>query len=259
MNFPVPINESERLKALKKYNILDTLPEDEFNNLTELASHITGSPIALITLLDETRQWFKSRVGLGVGETSREVSFCQYAIMDTKLFEVYDAWEDDRFRDNILVTGSPNIRFYAGYPLETSEGYNLGTICVIDDKPKALNKGQREMMKRLAETTIALIEARLTNKQLENVIKYKNQFLSNVSHEIRTPMNSIIGFTDLLKQTPVSSEQLNYLQIISSAASNLLVVINDILDLSKNETKPLRLKATKISLTKLIEGAVSLS
>jgi len=255
---PIPFNEQERLRALEKYDILDTLPEREFDHLTRLASHITGSPIALISLLDEHRQWFKSRVGLGAEQTPRNISFCQHAIMSNQLFEVQDATKDSRFRKNPLVTEDPNIRFYAGYPLQTREGFNLGTICVIDNQPKALNEEQREMMRYLAEATIALIEARKTNQELEKVIRYKNEFLSNVSHEIRTPMNAILGFSELLQRTDLSKEQANHLEAISSAAGNLLVVINDILDLSKNEAGGLKLRLAPMSPRQVITQAIRL-
>lgn len=256
---PIPPNEQERLRALEKYDILDTLPEREFDNLTRLASYITGSPIALISLLDEHRQWFKSRIGLGARQTPRNISFCQHAIMSNELFEVPDAMSDRRFRKNPLVTEDPNIRFYAGYPLQTSEGYNLGTLCVIDNQPKALTEEQRQMMRYLAEATISLIEARKTNRDLAKVIRYKNEFLSNVSHEIRTPMNAILGFSELLQRTDLTAEQSNHLDAISTSANNLLVIINDILDLSKNEANGLELHLIPVNLREIVKKAIQIS
>jgi len=255
---PIPLNEQERLRALKKYDILDTLPEREFDNLTKLATYVTGSPIALISLLDEQRQWFKSRVGLEASQTPRNISFCQHAIMANELFEVHDACKDRRFRRNPLVTEDPNIRFYAGYPLQTREGYNLGTLCVLDNQPKALTEEQRQMMRYLAEAAISLIEARQTNQELEKVIRYKNEFLSNVSHEIRTPMNAILGFSELLQRTELTKDQASHLRAISSAANNLLVVINDILDLSKNEANSLELLLEPMSPREVITHAIQL-
>ncbi len=255
---PIPLNEQERLRALRKYDILDTLPEREFDNLTRLASYITGSPIALISLLDEHRQWFKSRIGFRAAETPRNISFCQHAIMSNELFEVADAMSDRRFRKNPLVTADPHIRFYAGYPLQTSEGYNLGTLCVMDNQPRAMTEEQRQMMRYLAEATISLIEARKTNQDLEKVLRYKNEFLSNVSHEIRTPMNAILGFSELLQRTDLTRDQADHLQAISSAANNLLVVINDILDLSKNEAGGLELQLTPISPRQVVKQTIQL-
>ena len=147
---PIPANEKERLKALHGYEILNSLTEFEFDRITELASIICNVPISLVSLVDENRQWFKSAVGLDVKETPRELAFCQYAIMDDVLFEVNDAAADDRFKDNELVTGDPNIRFYAGFPLVDPNGYGLGTLCVIDRIPRTLNKKQKRALELLA-------------------------------------------------------------------------------------------------------------
>ncbi len=175
---PFPPNEAQRLEALKSYQIIDTLAEQEFDNLTKIASHIFDAPIALITLLDEKRQWFKSKVGLEANETPREVSFCQYAIMDKKALVVEDAASDKRFEDNPLVTNDPNIRFYAGYPITTQEGYGLGTLCVIDDKPRTATEQQLELLEGLAETAMSLIECRKTNHKLEIYKRFFDESLN---------------------------------------------------------------------------------
>jgi len=156
-----PPRELSRLAALLRYEILDTPDESAFDDYTQLASHICDTPIALISLVDDHRQWFKSRRGLDVSETPRGISFCTHTIEGDGLFEVHDALEDQRFRHNPLVTGEPHIRFYAGAPLTTPDGYNLGTLCVIDRQPRRLSEGQRDALLRLSRQIMRLFEERL--------------------------------------------------------------------------------------------------
>lgn len=157
---PVPGNEEERLQALDRYAIVDTSPEPAFDRITRLASHIFGAPIALISLIDRARQWFKSRHGLDVAETSRGVAFCAHAILTDGVMVVPDAGSDSRFANNPLVTGGPRIRFYAGAPLHTSDGYNLGTLCVIDRAPRAMTEREQQLLADLAALVMDEIELR---------------------------------------------------------------------------------------------------
>lgn len=163
----IPADENQRIAALERYKILDTLPETEYDDMTLLASQICQTPISLISLVDSERQWFKSHRGLDVDESPRAVSFCAYAIHDTKVFEVPDATLDERFCDNELVTGKYNIRFYAGAPLVTPDGLKLGTLCIIDNKPRKLSDSQRDALSALARQVVTLLELRRSIMELE--------------------------------------------------------------------------------------------
>jgi PAS domain S-box-containing protein len=169
--FPIPENEAQRLDALESYQILNSLEEKDFDRITEMASLICDVPISLISLLDENRQWFKSIVGLSVTQTSRDLSFCQYAIMNDVIMEIEDATKDERFKENALVTSDPNIRFYAGCPLIDPNGFALGTLCVIDRVPKVLNANQKRALELLAQEVMALIVERRQKQELKNFEK----------------------------------------------------------------------------------------
>ena len=156
-----------RLASLREYEILDTEPEPAFDDITRLAAFICGTPVALISLLDLHRQWFKSRVGLEVQETPIELAFCAHAIEDEKVMLVPDALQDPRFSLNPLVTGAPKIRFYAGAPLVTPGGVALGTICAIDQVPRSLTEAQRSALAALARQVVQLLELRKSLRDLE--------------------------------------------------------------------------------------------
>src|SRR5215212_9710241 len=157
----MPGDETARLEALHRYRILDTEPERGFDDLALLASHICGTPIALITLVDADRQWFKSRVGVSIVETPRTISFCTHAIQQRDLFVIPDARVDARTRDNPLVTGDPKIRFYAGAPLVTPDGHALGTLCVLDHVKRTLTADQVEALTALRRQVESQLELRL--------------------------------------------------------------------------------------------------
>lgn len=177
---PTPSNESSRLAALLRFELLDTPAEAMFDNITALAAQICETPIALISLVDAERQWFKSRQGLDARETPRELAFCAHAINGETLFEVENALLDPRFRDNPLVTGAPDIRFYAGMPLADSEGHNLGTLCVIDRQPRQLSERQKGALKLLAQQAINLFELRLQTRQQQEQAALHKAILSSV-------------------------------------------------------------------------------
>lgn len=165
--YPLPAQETERLAKLRSYEILDSLPEQAYDRITRLAATILDVPIALVSLIDDDRQWFKSRVGLDAGETSREVSFCAHAICQNDVFVVEDATKDTRFSNNPLVTGAPDIRFYAGAPLRTCDGLHMGTLCAIDTKPRTIDSEQKQLLADLAGIVMDALEMRVTIKRAE--------------------------------------------------------------------------------------------
>ena len=242
---PKTLDEKKRIQALYDYEILDSDAEKAFDDLTILASEICETPIALISLVDPLRQWFKSSVGLDAFETERDIAFCAHAIHEHNIFEIPDALEDERFVDNPLVTGVPNIRFYAGAPLITPEGFVIGTLCAISDKPKKLNSHQLKSLEILSREVITQMELRKKVSELKKANDFTNDFLSNMSHEIRTPLNAIHGFSELLSERcnnlklPLDIQ--DYVAEIDFSAKHLLSIVNSVLDLSKIESGKMEL------------------
>jgi anti-sigma regulatory factor (Ser/Thr protein kinase) len=182
-------DETARLAALRRYRILDTEPERAFDDLALLASQICETPIALISLIDADRQWFKARTGLAATETPRAVSFCTHAIQHHDLFIVPDTRDDDRFRDNPFVTGGPFVRFYAGAPLVTPDGHALGTICVIDSVPRTLTAEQREALDALRRQVQAQLELRKNLNELKSALAARDKAEGDV-----TKLSSMIPY-----------------------------------------------------------------
>lgn len=165
----MPPNESARLDALRRYRILDTTPEEAFDDLIHTAALLCRTPIALLSLVDATRQWFKARKGLDTPETDRKLAFCAYAILDTELMVVPDTHADARFEANALVTGDPFIRFYAGAPVVTPDGLGLGTLCVIDRVPRSIGEEEARALRGLARQAMIQLELRRTILEVDSV------------------------------------------------------------------------------------------
>jgi GAF domain-containing protein len=172
MNAPIPNNEAERLAALKEYRILDSGTERSYDDITALAAHICQVPITMVSLVDETRQWFKSKVGVDRQQTPRDIAFCAHTILQHTPLVIRDARKDERFADNALVTGEPHIRFYAGFPLFNPEGLALGTLCVIDQKPRTLSTEQQKAMQALVRQVTALLELRRVSVHLADALNH---------------------------------------------------------------------------------------
>ena len=204
-----PLNEIMRIKALKSFNILDTLPEKVYDNITRIAAEICNTPIALVSLVDSERQWFKSNYGLVAKETHRDYAFCAYSVLEPdKLFIVSDATKDPRFRNNPLTTNKPNIVFYAGAPLKLKNGLCIGTLCVIDKKPrKYLSEGQKHSLRALAQQVVSQLELRKnnivlqqTNKEVIRLNDELSQLAYKLSHDLKTPVIGINALVEFIKE-----------------------------------------------------------
>ena len=276
----IPADEVDRLAALQRYEVLDTPPEPAFDRVTRLASQILGTPIALVSLIDSTRQWFKSHHGLDATETPRELAFCAHAILGKDVFIVPDAREDERFIDNPLVTDAPKVIFYAGAPLTSPDGHRLGTLCAIDHHPhRELSAEQQTALTDLAAITVDLLELRRAGRNaLGEIVERKRvneeltrlsgeaeaaeramgAFLATMSHELRTPMNGVVGLTSLLLDTPLSADQRRYVQAVRGSADTLLSVVNDVLDYSKLEAGRIELESLDFNLANCISSVTTL-
>lgn len=241
------IHEEERLRDLESYSILDTLPEEDFDNLTAIAAQICGTPISLISLVDSSRQWFKSHHGLGATETPREFAFCAHAIHDQdNLFMVEDARQDERFHDNPLVTGDPHVIFYAGFPLVTDEGFPLGTLCVIDHEPKVLNQSQKRSLSALSNQVMNLLKLRKRTAELQKVVdelEEKNDELAKfayiAAHDLKSPLNNISMLANFLTDEhgkKMGPEGHEITKLIKSSSNTLRNLIDGLLDYSRSES-----------------------
>lgn len=263
------INEKERLHSLRRLNILDTISEDQYDNITELAAFVCGTKNAVISLVDENRQWFKSRVGINVCETNRDVSFCAHAINEPdKMMEIPDATLDERFVTNPLVTDpdSPVI-FYAGVPLLNVDGYPLGTLCVIDDKPHRLNNKQRRALKNLALQVEQLFKLHATNQALEtskmHLQKHNNllkDFAATVSHDMKMPLANLIVTSDILNQkysAIIDDSGKQYLGYLKKSSLSLSDYITNILSHYESSSHDIE-DRTHFNLNDILENIVEL-
>jgi signal transduction histidine kinase len=250
---PKPENEAARLQTLRDFEILDSGEEIEFDEIVALASKICESEISLISLIDESRQWFKAKVGLATDETDRDIAFCAHAINDDQIMEVQDTHEDQRFFDNPLVLDDPRIRFYAGMPLETQSGYRLGTLCVIDSKPKQLNEHQRFALRVLANQVIKLMELRIRNFELQRSIETRNRLLAIISHDVKAPLQSLGMLADFMADDTMGTDEMKTMAVeIGKVANRTGNLVENILNWATNIDDHKNIKKEVIHLNAII-------
>lgn len=237
----LPNNEKERLKNLESYEILDTVPEHEYDSLLRIAGMITGMPIVLMSLIDSKRQFFKSKIGLEISETPKEYSFCSHALnTPNEMFIVTDSRMDLRFHDNPLVTGEPHVIFYAGMPLVSSEGYPLGTLCVIDNKPNELDQDKKDALVALASQVVRLLDLRKKNKLLTEAqvaiafhAQQMEEFAYIASHDFKQPLRMINSFMNLLEKNyghQLDSKALKYIRFAQEGSFKINKLVDELLN-----------------------------
>src|ERR1700761_77231 len=239
-------NENYRITAVNRFKNPDIAVTNDLNEIVKLTAQLCGAPVALITLVDENTQWFKASVGVDIDCTNRELSFCNYTIKQNGLVIAHDTRTDERFKDNGLVTGEPFVRFYAGATLTTQDGYAIGSLCVIDFKPRDLNEHQQNLLKVLGKQAMNLMELNwsLSNiqqqqehaKKQENHINIQNAALTRIaimqSHDIRRPVASLIGIMALIKLEQGNTA--NYVDMLEQTINDLDKRIREIVTDSEN-------------------------
>jgi signal transduction histidine kinase len=254
MKADIPVNENLRLADLHQYNILDTPEEEEFDHLVKLASRICNAPISLISLLDAERQWFKARVGMDEPETSRDISFCSHGILNGNIFIVPDATNDARFANNPLVTGSKGIRFYAGVPLTTQAGNNLGMLCVKDTVPRNLTTDQQEALMVIGKQVVKHMELLLNNQELERITETQRRMISIIAHDVRSPLASIVSLFQLYQNKMIDPDRFNnFLNVSSTQLHSTMALLENLVEWGNIQLQPAPLLPDMLPLKEVVE------
>ncbi|MES2645839.1 MAG: GAF domain-containing sensor histidine kinase [Bacteroidota bacterium] len=248
------VSEAKRLAALYRTELLDTPYEAEFDAIVLLASQVCGMPISLISLIDAERQWFKAKVGVNAEQTNRNISFCSHAILGNELLEIPDTTQDERFNTNPLVINAPSIRYYAGVPLVSQEGYKLGTLCVLDTKPGQLGPDKVTMLKGLATQVMKLIELRLRNKELEQLTGLLHKISSITAHDVRNPLGSLYLMIKMQTENILSSEKiLQLMPLVKDQLESTLGLLDNLVDWGKIQLLDNTQQRSEFSLFQLVE------
>ena len=265
---PLPADEAERLAALQRTGLLDTEPEERFDRLVRIARALFQVPIAMVTLVDASRQWQKAGSGLSARELPRSSSFCAHAILSDQPLVAGDTTADARFADNPLVTGEPFIRFYAGVPLRSPDGFRLGTLCLMDQVPRTMDAAHVAMLRDVAAVaeaelggggSVAEVEAQLraVTDELDHLRRVKGDLVSVVGHEFRTALTGIQGFSEMMKDGDFSPAEMREFALdIHKDALRLNQMITDTLDLDRLESGRMELELGTVDINTLVAGEV---
>lgn len=255
-------NEQERLKALYRYKILDTAPEEEFDNITQLAAEICDAPVAMINLIDKDRQWAKSMIGLpeSAREVERDHTVCQYTIQHDEPLEINDLTQDTRFANLPAVDAEDGLRYYLGAPLVNPDGHVLGAICVLDFQSRNMTQAQLNQMKILAKVVITRLELKKKNDQLKELNNYKIKLMKMLSHDLRSPLNGIIGLAGILKSMTEQddSEDAEMLDLIEQGGQQMNQMISEIMNYTLIESQEFSLNRTEICLKDVLQSVEKL-
>ncbi|MCH8556622.1 MAG: GAF domain-containing sensor histidine kinase [Balneolia bacterium] len=229
---PVPENETKRLEALSRYEALDSPPiaEETFDRLVRLSARFTGLPVAFIHLLTRDKQYPKGSVGFSYDEMPRSESFCQFTIMQNDIYEVEDPLNHPIFKNHPAVHGEMKIRYYVGVPLQTPDGYNIGTLCLIDHKPNKINEDDKDTLRILADEIVSQYELKYAKALAEQHNKQKDELIRIISHDLRNPLMGITGFAEYLTEELTDPEHIEILNIIRESGMAVARVVNILLN-----------------------------
>lgn len=265
---PLPANEDQRLATLHDYRIMDTAPDERFDRLTAFAADLFNAPVALISLIDAERQWFKSHHGLPVSESPRSISFCAHTILDDEPLIVENAADHPLFRNSPLVLAGPRLRFYAGVALTADDGQRIGTLCVGDNQPRSFSDQDVTRLRRLAAIASDELELHRARMQAEATVDAQNaanllksKLLSSMNHEFRTPLNAILGFSQILElnmNKRLGREELEYVAAMKTAGENLLRLSDSMMTMAQSEADVVPFGIETVSAQSLIEEVYAL-